>query len=122
MWKCAKKSYYTSQCKSKTTAADGTNEAVTFGFYGIHSSWAFPNSDLLPSSILASPLPTSNRFDTLSNLTESSGTQITQPPQVTSPTMRQRSSTTANPTTTYPKRNKYKWSTLLQGLLSLTLC
>ena len=112
--KCGKKSHYTSQCKSKGTVAvvgpdnaDATNGAVTFGFYGIQSSWDFPPIGHLPPPIHAQSIPTQNRFSILSNNLEEETSELDQ--QVATPNLRRRQYTSINTSTTYTKRSN-KWS------------
>ena len=111
--KCEKKSHYTSLCKAKVTVAgvvsdnvDATNGAVTFGFYGVHSSWDFPPIKLLPHPSQAHSVHTQNRFSILSDLHEDiSG--VNQQPATPTP---QRQHTSIKPTTTFTRRRSDKWS------------
>ena len=85
---------------------DATNSAVTFGFYGVNSSWYFPPINPHPSH--AQSIHTQSRFSILSNNLYEDISEVDQ--QVATPTLRQRHYTSIKPITTYSKRRSDKLS------------
>ena len=103
--KCGKKGHYSSQCKSKpkvaaaetekdsTDGAVATNGAVTFGFYAIHA------------------IPTSNRFEELTNLPQETPQTVASisPAYRKTVSMTSSDTSTTSPTSS-PRRRNNKWS------------